>query len=313
MYNQVFFRIGILMPILFACLNLSAEEILPSFKKLSSHTHYSQYELIFKSPVQTPFKNNNRVYTEVFLPRDRAETVPLVIVLPGIAEPNKWIEHVFCRRLAKQGIASLLIELPYQFHRKPFPGISSKKLFLAIKPEVIKKNFDQAIKDVQSALVWVRSQPEFNKSSIGIMGVSLGSLIGLVVMGKDPAIAGGVFILGGIDLSEIIWHGSYTKKLTKTFARQGYTQENLKSLFKSIDPENYTDRLQDRPIKLYNARWDRIIPKKSVIKLWDALPSADKKWLFGGHYSVIIHLSRVSKGSALFFSDLFKSNHQKSP
>lgn len=305
MHKQLFFRVAVLALFFLSCSNLQAEEILPSFKKISSHRHYSIHELTFESPVRSPFKNNNRVYAEVFLPADRTEPVPLVIILPGIAEPNKWIEHAFCKKLVKKGIAALLIELPYQFHRRPFPRISSKELFLSIIPKFLLKNFHQAIQDAHSAIEWARSRTEFNGSSIGILGISLGSLVGLVVMGSDPEIAGGVFILGGIDLSEIILNGSYTRTVAKKFVLQGYSQDDLKALFIPIEPENYIEQLKNKPVKLYNARWDRIIPKKSVLGLWDALPCAEKHWLFGGHYSVIIHLFWVPKASALFFSNIF--------
>lgn len=305
MYKQLFFSVEILTLFLLSCCRLQAEEVRPRFTKISSHRHYSIHELTFESPVRTPFKNNNRVYAEVFLPADKSEPVPLVIILPGIAEPNKWIEHAFCKKLVKKGIAALLIELPYQFHRKPFRRISSKDLFLSIKPEILLKNFQQAIEDTRAAIGWARSRSEFNKSSIGILGISLGSLVGLVVMGTDPEIAGSIFILGGLDLSEIIWHGSYTRKLAKKFALQSYSQEDLKTLFIPIEPGTYVEQLKNRPVRLYNARWDRIIPKISVLGLWDALPLAEKHWLFGGHYSVIIHLFWVPKASALFFSNIF--------
>lgn len=297
-----------IISLLSAFTGLQAEDSLRDLRKISSRKHYSQYELTFKSSVRSPYKNNNIVYAEVFLPVERTVPVPVVIILPGIAEPNKWIEHKFCRKLAGKGIASILIELPYQFHRRPYPGAYSKELFLSDEPEILVKNFEQAIEDARSAVEWARSRAEFDGSAVGVLGVSLGSLIGLVVMGSDPEITGGVFILGGIDLTEIFCKGAYTRKLSRAYAQQGYSREALQKLFTRIEPGNNIKNLKSRPVKLYNARWDRIIPKNSVLKLRNALPSAEKHWLFGGHYSVMMHIFWVPKAATEFFSDIFNKD-----
>ena len=89
-----------------------ADENLPRFNRISTHKQYTINQLVLKSPVTSVFPRNDYIYADVFLPVERANRMPVVIVLPGLAEPTKWVEYQFCKALVKNNIAAVLIELP---------------------------------------------------------------------------------------------------------------------------------------------------------------------------------------------------------
>ncbi len=284
---------------------LSGED-LPSLTEVSSPSTYSLYRLVLESPVRSVFPSNNRVYADVFVPVVRSTgRVPVVLVLPGLAEPSKWVENVFCRALTARGIAAILITLPYQFERRPHEWIPSGKLFLSYNPKVMLKNYEQAVQDVRAVIDWVLGQEQFPVSSVGVLGISLGSLVGLTAMGRDPRLEAGVFILGGGDLAGIVWNGALTRKAMPMLKKEGLTREHLEETWRPIDPLTRVANLAGRRLLLYNARWDRVIPKESVRALWDALPGARKRWIFGGHYTAIMHIVWIPRRTARFFREWF--------
>jgi alpha-beta hydrolase superfamily lysophospholipase len=276
-----------------------------AFTFLTETKQYQVYSLEYRSLVTTLFPNNNRVYAEVFIPAHTPKPYPVVFVIPGLAEPTKFAEHWFCRALARRGIASVFVELPFQFHRRPYEHARSGQYFLSKNPAIIRNNYQQALSDLDQALAWVSAHPWFEHRRIGVLGISLGALIGLTWMGNNPAVGSGVIILGGAHLADIVWDSALTRSVVKKLVKQGITRESVARLWEPIEPIQQSTGLSQRKIVLYNARWDLIIPKKNVLALWDALPRAQKHWLYGSHYSAIFSIGYVARQSADFFKNYF--------
>src|SRR2546423_1114356 len=60
------------------------------------------------------------------------------------------------------------------------------------------QNFPAWMKTISDATSWIANQPEVDASRIGLMGVSLGSYLGLSVASQDPRIKAVVEFFGGI-------------------------------------------------------------------------------------------------------------------
>ncbi|MBI4054890.1 MAG: prolyl oligopeptidase family serine peptidase [Elusimicrobia bacterium] len=244
--------------------------------------------------MRTPFPENNRVWARVYLPR-ATKRVPTVLVLPILAARNTWVEERFCRLFARAGLAAVLLELPYQFHRRPDPwglgegrvGVHSGAVFLSRDPEVLARNFRQAVSDAVQAAERLQALDFVQKDALGVLGISLGAMVGAAAFKKTPALRAGVFLLGGADFPRWV----YESKMTAFHAaRSGWTQAQLRRIWEDVDPLYLKDVEGVRSVLLVNARWDRIVPAKNARALKKAFPFSRQVWVPFGHYSSAVHL-----------------------
>ena len=138
--------------------------------------------LTFDSGLNTPHPENNVVRARFFPPDPirkprRGTTAPrrAVVVL---AQWNSDAEgHVgLCKVLAKLGIASLRISLPYHDQRMP-PELTRADYIVSANIVRTLQVCRQAVRDVRLALWWLRDQ---GYDRLGLLGTSLGSCLSLL-------------------------------------------------------------------------------------------------------------------------------------
>ena len=248
----------------------------------------TEYILKFPSPVKSPFPANDIVWGRWAVPRGVPGPYPAVLILPIMAAPNQWIESQFMKRLLGGGFAVLLLETPYQFHRRPREGIPSGQVFLARTAKHLAFNFRQSVLDGKRALAWLRGNPQVLKKHIGILGVSLGALAGSSLYSVDKTPSYAVFLLGGADFPSLVEHSAMTGK----FVRQwGIAESELREAFAGLDPLAYRERNRGKKALLVNASWDDVIPKENAELLREAFPSSRQIWVPLGHYSSMLHMT----------------------
>ena len=247
----------------------------------------TEYILKFPSPVKSPFPANDVVWGRWSVPRAVPGPYPAVLILPIMAAPNQWIESQFMKRLLRGGFAVLLLETPYQFHRRPRKGIPSGQVFLARTAKHLAFNFRQSVLDGKRALAWLRGNPQVMKNDIGILGVSLGALAGASLYSVDKTPSYAVFLLGGADFPSLVENSSMTGK----FARHwGIAESALREAFSGLDPLSYRKQNGGKKALLINAAWDDVIPKENAELLREAFPSSRQMWVPLGHYGSMLHM-----------------------
>lgn len=273
---------------------------------------YALQAVTFPSPVSSLFPKNNTVWARLLLPKGQGpfgsaqgKPFPCVVALPILAGSNLWIESRFWRPLLDRGIAVLFIELPYQFHRRP-PGAGSGLVFLGRSPETLRANFAQAVLDVRRALTWLSRRPDIDGRRLGVLGISLGALVGAAVYSVDPRLKDAALLLGGADLPRLLADSALTGP---TLRRLNIPDSRVAVVADEIDPLLYRDRNAARPALLVNAVWDRIIPVANGVRLREAFPSARQLWVPGGHYSSLVHVPWMRWYVARYFAKSFSSPH----
>ena len=242
--------------------------------------------LTFPSRVHSLFKADNTVWAHYALPKG-PKPFPAILVLPVMAAPNTWIEKQFIRKFVEAGFAVLFLETPYQFHRRPNPSVPSGEVFLARNPKILAQNFRQAVSDSCAALNWLRDRPEVNPREIGIFGISLGSLVGSATYSISSVPKYGVFLLGGANLPDLLFHSRMTAPFVKKI---GVSEKELEKAWKGMDALDYAKKNADKPALLINANSDHIIPRKNALLLKQAFPNSRQIWVPFGHYTAMIHL-----------------------
>ena len=254
-------------------------------------------------------KTGGEVWAYVYLPPKQPKPAPLALILPILGAPNLWTEEQFALTMADHGLASAILFFPQQFHRRTFLEVSSGFLFLGRSTATLAANFDQSLKDVEFFLDWFNQEGRgqfggrIDAGKMGILGTSLGSLIGSVAMAHDQRLKAGVFLLGGADPAWIVAYGSLTKKMARKI---GVTYDDLVKALEPFDLSRQEAQWNNRPVLLVEAIWDAIIPKHSRQLLKRAIPHAKTIWVPAGHYTSLLHMFWIKGRAASFLQENLK-------
>ena len=248
------------------------------------------FTVAFPSPVQGEIKENNRVRGRLWQPLEVGRRRPGVILLHWLGGNFTALELVG-RHLAGKGIPTLMIYLPhYGPRRSADPELREKLIGTDITRT--KKNLRQAVLDVRRAGDWMASRPGIDPDRVGIVGISLGAVIGSLVSGIDDRFGRSAFIIGGGDLAGILFEASKeTAKIRDSLVAEGWTRESVTAELRDVEPLTFAKRIDRDKILMLNAESDKIIPKACTLKLYEAIGKPEIQWFPGGHYAVALRLA----------------------
>jgi hypothetical protein len=228
------------------------------------------------------------------------------------------------RELAQSGWDAFLFHLPYHLRRTPKGRRSGEEFF---SKDLIKTQqaFRQAILDARR----MADILEGDGYRIGGFGLSMGAILLNLLMGVDKRFEAGVSIVGGGDLNTILrkgWMGKWVvreprlngerwddheiRKEYKDFLSRidgnGDIPEPSREWF-LIDPLTFAHRNQPRKVLFFNALFDTIIPRSSVVKLAKRLGAPKPYWLPTEHFSILLFKPYLMKKSLEFFKETMYS------
>ena len=202
--------------------------------------------LRFRSPVETPYAENNIVHAQWFPAKQdngRRGRKKAVVLLPHWNAPAD-AHNVLCRGLSRLGISALRISLPYHDYRMP-PEL--QRADYAVSSNVC-RTIDatrQAVIDVRCCLDWLENQ---GYERLGIVGTSLGSCYAYLASAHDPRIAVNVFNHCSSHFADVVWTGLSTQHI-----RQGLEEhidlDRLRRAWMVISPGNYLQKFAARKHK----------------------------------------------------------------
>jgi dienelactone hydrolase len=248
----------------------------------------TEYLLKFPSAAKSPWRSNDVIWAHLSVPKSaEGKSGPAVLVLPVMAAPNVWIENQFVDRFVRDGLVTMWIEMPTQFHRRPHPSMPSGQVFLARTTKGLARNFKQSVSDARRAFGVLAARPEVDGRRVALFGISLGAIVGSVTWSVDERPRAGVFLLGGADFPDLALKGS----LSGPFARKmGLKPEELRAAWTGLDSLDYKASNAGKKALLVNASWDQVIPRANALSLKEAFPDSRQVWVPLGHYSAILHM-----------------------
>jgi pimeloyl-ACP methyl ester carboxylesterase len=217
--------------------------------------------LRFTSAVDSPHPLNNTVHARYFPANPRFKRGhKAVVVLPHWnASPQQHV--ALCEAIAKLGISTLRISLPYHDRRMPPPLTRAD---YAVSSN-IGRTLDatrQAVIDVRSCYDWLQQR---GYTDLGIVGTSLGSCYAFLAAAHDPRIRVNVFNHCSTYFADVVWTGLSTRHI-----RQGIEEhidvDRLRAAWDCISPVHYMDRfasLQKRSFFLYATYDTTFLPEFS--------------------------------------------------
>jgi cephalosporin-C deacetylase-like acetyl esterase len=258
-----------------------------------------RFNIRFASPLVTSTPENNTVYGELFRP-EGARKVPCVIVL-HIAGGDFPLARFMASTLAHRGVAGLFIKLPYYGERRPPTG---RVRLISANLEQGLGGMRQAVLDLRRACDWIATQPDLDADRCGVMGVSLGAIVGGLASAVEPRLSHACLIMGAAELEHILYESKerQAKSLLQSWTAWGGTREILRTMLKPIDVATYADRLAKRNVIMFTATNDETVPPKCGSALWIAAGKPRNVCYSCGHYTMAWRLPWVLKESTDFFA-----------
>ncbi len=260
------------------------DPVFPSrFTTVYERDGYLEYRLEFPSAFRSPYVRNNTVHAWWLVPNNRTGRVPTVLLLHSLGIRRPDLEMGLAKEFAKNGIAVLLMTLPYHMERTP-EGFGSGDLILQGDVELLVQAGIQATWDVRRAVDWLQRQPEVDPNRIALVGVSLGAIMGSTALAVEPRFHSAVLILGGADLAHVLWHSVLAIRTRLRLRADGYNLERLREALAPIEPMNLLTPEHGEKTFVIGARFDIVVPTEDTEKLIRTLGNPKVFWLNTGHF-----------------------------
>ncbi len=248
---------------------------------LEENARYRKYLVQFPSALVTPYSNDRVVSAMFYTPQDRT-TYPVVLILPHLSG-SMTAERFLARGLVRAGFAVLHITEPYYFtfEKRHESWLQSAKDLDDLVQVV--HLLRQAVINTRQGIDWVLQQPGVEQGHIGLMGVSMGGWVGVLVSGIDERITSSVYVLAGGDISALILQSPLTVTLRDNLRQHGVLPEDIQVVSNTIDPLNLAPAARRNHTLMINAVFDRTVPRSCTDRLWEALGRPPLFWIPVGH------------------------------
>jgi len=259
--------------------------------------------LTFPSAVAGEPEENRTVWAKLWQPAEPARGRPAVLLLHWLGGSFDLLE-IIGQRLAENGIVSLMMYMPHYGPRRARDR-ERRRTLLGGRQEEALAGIRQAVLDARRAGDWLAARPDVDPARVGLVGISLGAVVGSLAAGVDDHFSRCAFVIGGGDLPAIILHGSReTAEQKRRLEEEGCTADRLRELWKAIEPCTFASRMQADDVLMINAEEDEIVPRASTEKLHEAIGRPEIRWLKGGHYGIVLHIGTVLRDITAHVSQL---------
>jgi dienelactone hydrolase len=248
------------------------------------HSGIKVYDLTFPSPVRSDVPENNTVHAELFMPAGEGP-FPACIVL-DILQGDALVARAESMWLAQHGVAGMVVYMAHYGPRRP--AGSPNRLVSTDIPKTI-AGIQQTVKDVRCAVAWLANRPEFNPNQLGLVGTSLGSLVGAVVAANEPHIKNVCLMLGGGGLVDAYYDHPRAKQYLPLVELAG-GKAAVKALIDPVDPLTYARQLKEKNLLMICASRDDIVPPQAAKALWEATGKQKIVWIDSTHVGAALHL-----------------------
>jgi len=269
---------------------------------MAENGHWRHYAIDF--PVAFPgiFQDSNTAYADYFQPLASGKS-PLVILIHGWGDHSALPLRVMARGLARRGVHSLMLYLPFHSRRM---SADMKKRSPNLTPDEWFAGYRIGVTDVRQVVDWAQEKGEIDGGRIVVVGLSLGAFTGSIAMGVDRRITAGVFIVIGGNTTKIMEYSRFTvlrrryrlpREVYEDTQKQytGYLEEvatrgwdNVEPQERNffIDPMTYAHRLKTRPLLMLNALWDEFVPREATLDFQHACGDCPLVWFPTTHSTI---------------------------
>jgi dienelactone hydrolase len=244
----------------------------------------------FPSPRPGGVAVNDDVSLEWYAARDGAGEIvraPACIVVheSGSGMP---FGRMIARGLAARGVHAFMVHLPYYGLRRPAD--------MKPAPAALIRAVPQGVADVRRARDAIAALPLVDASRIGVQGTSLGGFVTATAAALDRGFSAAIVVLAGGDIAGVVTNGRRdAAKLRERLTAAGMAEDEIREVFRAVEPLRLAHRLDPCRTWLYSARYDEVVPPRHAALFATAagLPADHHVQLHANHYTGVIYLPLV--------------------
>jgi cephalosporin-C deacetylase-like acetyl esterase len=202
---------------------------------------------------------------------DSDERLPLLVVGHGAggSKDEPWLSALL-QRIAARGAGVLAIDAPY--HGERSERLDDFRAILA-QPQRGLHFVVQAVVDSMRAVDWAETRADLATERLAYLGLSLGSILGVLFAALDERVRAACFALGGAGMMHFV-AGMAAPELRVQAQR----------VAEAVDPMHYAPLIAPRPVLMVNGQRDTIIPAPAGHLLYGLLGEPKRIiWYDGGH------------------------------
>ena len=246
-------------------------------------------QLRFPSAFETPHPDNNTVYAQYFPARHAGGHRRAVVILPQWnAGPTAHL--ALGRLIARAGISSLRLSLPYHDRRMPSELHRADYILSANVGRTVQV-CRQAVLDARRAVDWLVRR---GYERVGLLGTSLGSCLAMLTAAHEPRVTAVALNHISPYFADVVWEG-----LSTAHVRAGLDGavelDRLRQLWLPISPQPFVGRMKNTQVLLVYARYDLSFPVRLSRQLVDDFRRHDIP-----HQVVVLPCGHYSTGIAPF-------------
>lgn len=225
-------------------------------------------------------------HVEWIAPAGHDISMPVCVLFPATGEQGFLSRRLLALALARRGIASLVLEVPFYGVRRP---PEQRGALLNHVSDLIAL-MDSTVAEGRALLAWLQRQ---GYTRLGVSGISMGGSVSALVtarsafpldcIGMIPANAVGPVYAEGLLSDYVAWDG-----LQAALPPGDDARALLHAWLGVFDVTNFPRPVAERRARFLSAVDDGCIPRHNTDALHRHWPQARVDWLAGGHSSAAI-------------------------
>jgi uncharacterized protein len=186
---------------------------------------------------------------------------PCVLLLHALSSDKEEMVRLFGRALASRGVACLALDAHLHGERKADTSEQLGPLeYLDLARE--------SIVEYRQALDYLATRPDVDAGRVGLLGYSLGAMMGTILAGVDERVMACVLVVGGDVIRD----------------NRQHVPAFLHGMLEPVSPVNFVGHISPRPVFFLNGRWDTTVPRSAATLLHEAAGEPKEVlWADAGH------------------------------
>ena len=161
---------------------------------------------------------------------------------------------------------------------------------------------------------WAAHQDWVDPDALACVGMSMGGMIGCVLLAAEPRLTAGALCLAGGDLPQLVLRTTEGRAVRWRRWRRltdGIGGDELRREldgFLVSDPARLGPYVDTEKVLLVGGRFDEVVPRANQDVLWESLGRPRRLLLPLGHYTSALALEPILSAVDRFFADRFRAN-----
>jgi uncharacterized protein len=223
-------------------------------EELRDDPEYHLGRLTFRKP-------GGESHTGLLLRPRALHRYPVVLLLHALSRDKEEMIRLFGRPFAERGVATLALDAHLHGERRSPAGEPIDPLHYL---ELAREN----IVEYRQALDFLETRADLDARRVGLLGYSLGAMMGAILAGVDERVRACVFMVGGDVIRDHMEH----------------VPHSLRDFLEPVSPANFVGRISPRPVFFLNGRHDDTVPAAAAELLHGAAREPKRVlWADAGH------------------------------